>query len=514
MTDTTERASAVSDRFRLRSFLDELVARGEAEVIDTPVDLADVGAHLEERNDSAVWFTDCGGEGAHLVGNVMGSRRRLALALGVDEDELLATVLARVAQPIPPRQVASEDAPAHEVVRTGEDVDLTRLPIHLQHVDDGAPYISAALDVSMKPGGQAANIGCRRLMLRGRRETGVDLNAPSDLRAMYRQAVAEQRPVPVAFVVGSHPADYMAAMTKGGDDDEFALLGAVRGEAVPVVSAVTVDVLVPADAEYVLEGVIDPAGYVEHEGPYGEYLGYYGGVKTNPVFRVTAITSRADAVFQTATIGGRSLSRTDTAQLAAIATETTVWMALLGAVRAPVAVHAAPASGGMFHVRVALDVRYPGEARNAIAAAFGSAADIKHVVVVDPDIDVTSDEQIEWAVATRFQADRDLVVDSGFRAVPLDPSLRTFRGAKAGFDCTWGELAEAAPGVPEPPRLGPAGSADATSVTVALQDGPCRFVDLMSATGSRDGREIVRELEELVAAGHVVRDEHGRYRRA
>src|SRR5204862_4799544 len=101
------------------------------------------------------------------------------------------------------------------------------------------------------------------------------------------------------------------------------------------------------------------------------------------------------------------------------------------------AVHATPSSGGMFTLRIALRQRTPGEARNAIAAAFGSLANVKHVFVVDPDVDVFSDAQMDWAFATRFQADRDLVVQSGFRALPLDPSLEGARtGAKAGFDLT------------------------------------------------------------------------------
>src|SRR5207245_9478192 len=127
----------------------------------------------------------------------------------------------------------------------------------------------------------------------------------------------------------------------------------------------------------------------------------------------------------------------DTAQLCARRTEVTVSRALETAVRETRAVYATPSSGGMYNVRIALNQRYPGESRNAIAAVFGSMANVKHVFVVDPDIDIFSDEQMDWALATRFQADRDLVVQSGFRTLPLDPSLRGARtGAKAGFDLT------------------------------------------------------------------------------
>ena len=114
-----------------------------------------------------------------------------------------------------------------------------------------------------------------------------------------------------------------------------------------------------------------------------------------------------------------------------------IWRALETAIREPVAVYAPAATGGVYNVRIAMRQRVPGEARNAIMAAFGSQANVKNVFVVDPDIDVFSDEQMEWALATRFQPHRDLVVASGFRTLPLDPSLgEAVTGAKAGYDLT------------------------------------------------------------------------------
>jgi 3-polyprenyl-4-hydroxybenzoate decarboxylase len=153
----------------------------------------------------------------------------------------------------------------------------------------------------------------------------------------------------------------------------------------------------------------------------------------------------------------------------------------------------------------------PGEARNAIAAAFGSLVNIKHVVVIDPDIDITSDEQMDWALATRFQADRDLVVEGGFRTLPLDPSLNGGKvGGKAGFDLTWpfGTGNRMDVQVPESPKF--AGKRFAT-LEAALEDGPKYFEDLMAALASRDGREIVRQLDVLRASRGIARDELGRY---
>jgi 3-polyprenyl-4-hydroxybenzoate decarboxylase len=184
----------------------------------------------------------------------------------------------------------------------------------------------------------------------------------------------------------------------------------------------------------------------------------------------------------------------------------------MASVREPLAVHATPSSGGMYNVRVALRQRVPGDARNAIAAVFGSHAEAKHVFAFDPDIDVFSDHAADWALATRFQADRDLIVGSGFRVVPLDPSLQGARtGAKLGFDCTipFGKADALEFSVPTPPA--PKHTTRHASVADALAAGPASFLDLMAALGSKDGREIVRELDKLYAARRLGREEGGRY---
>jgi len=499
------------DRFRLRRFIEHMVERGECEVHEQPIDLIDVAAVLD-GNPRAVWFKSVGPEQAELAGNVMGSRRRLALALETDERQLLATLNCRLNNLFKPTRIASSDAPVHDVILRGDEADLCALPVHLQHGLDGAPYISASLDFALFAQTGFTNIGCRRIMLRGPRQAGIDLIAPSDLRAIYLEAAARKEPLPVAYVVGSHPADYVAAMMAVPSVDEFDVMGAVRGTSVPIVKCITNDVWVPADAEYVLEGYLDPKGHVEPEGPYGEYVGYYGLIKQNPVFHLTAITHRRDALFQTATIGGRYLAHTDTAQLTTIKTEAAAWAALESSVREPLAVYAAPATGGMYNIRLSLRQRVPGEARNAIAAVFGSRADAKHVFAFDPDIDVFVDDQVEWAFATRFQADRDLIVASGFRCVPLDPSLGGTRvGAKAGFDCTipFGRAQSLEFSVPEPPVLPQAERR--ASVRDVLTSGPASFLELMAAVQSRDGRELVRELDTLYAEGRLGRQSDGRY---
>jgi len=507
--DKTEAKTATDfERYRLRRFLAELPA-DEIEIRDDPIDLAAVAQALD-GNARAVLLRAVGPERQELAGNVTGSRSRIARAFGVAPHELLQEVRQRLANKPSIVEISGAQAPAQEIVLTGSDADLTTLPVHLQHGADGAPYISASTDFAIDPQTGWTNVGIRRLMLRGRTQAGVDLNSPSDLRAIYEASAAAGKPLPVSFVVGSHPVDHLAAVMRLPMDD-LALISALRAAPLPVVKCVSNDVRVPADAEWVLEGFIDARGHVEAEGPYGEFLGYYGAVKRNPVFHLTAITRRRDALFQTSSIGGKWLSRTDTALLNGVRTEVMVWRALETAVREPLAVHATPASGGMYTLRVKLRQRVPGEARNAIAACFGALTNVKHVFVVDPDVDIFSDEQMDWAFATRFQADRDLMVMEGMRTVPIDPSLLGSRvGAKAGFDLTWpvGAAARLDLQVPEPPRFA---GRRFPSIEAALADGPKFFEDLMSAVGSRDGREIVRALEALRAKVALDRDAEGRY---
>jgi 2,5-furandicarboxylate decarboxylase 1 len=501
-------STADLDRFRLRGFVESLPS-DELETREAHLDLADIAAALED-NPKAVMFGAVGPERHQLVGNVTGSRARIALAFGVASNELSSEIRRRLGDKVDVFEIARAQAPAQEIVLTGAQADLTALPVHLQHGDDGAPYISSAVDFVVDPATGWTNVGIRRLMLRGRQEAGIDLNSPSDLRAIYEASAATGKPLPISFVVGAHPVDHVAAVMRL-PVDELSLIAALRAAPLPVVKCVTNEIRVPADAEWVLEGYLDARGHVESEGPYGEFLGYYGSVKRNPVFHLTAVTRRRDALFQTSTIGGRSLGRTDTAPLNGVRTEVMIWRALESAVREPVAVYATTSSGGMFNLRVALRQRVAGEARNAIAACFGALPNVKNVFVVDPDIDVFCDQQMDWALATRFQPDRDLVVMSGMRTLPLDPSLVSQKvGAKAGFDLTWpfGSGGRLETRVPAPPRFD---GKRFGSLEAALAQGPKSFEQLMSAVGSRDGREIVRALEALRANAVLERDGEGRY---
>jgi len=495
------------DQFRLRTFLESLIGTDQLEIREDPIDLADIAAALH-GNGKAVWFKNVNGADLGVVGNVVGSRARMAHALGVTPDKILPEIQRRLELKPDLVELPQDEAPVQEVVLTGADADLTRLPVHVQHALDGAPYISASIDYAIDPRTGLTNSGMRRLMLRGPHEAGVDLNAPSDLRAIYQGCAARGEKLPIAFVVGAHPIDTLSATMKI-PVDELGLVASLRGGTMPVVKCRTNDIRVPADAEMIIEGYIDEKGYVEKEGPYGEYLGYYGVVKQNPVFHVTAITRRRDAVFQTATISGGHMDKTDTSNLEALRMELNVWRALETVVREPVAVYAPVSAGGSMSVRFTLRQRYPGEARSALYTVLGSVG-VKNAFALDPDIDIYNDKMFEWAFGTRYQPDKDIIIITGVRSSPLDPSLHgAMAGAKAGYDLTWPmqhasrwDLQTPTPPTYQGKRF--------PSLRAALEDGPKWFEELMAAVGSRDGREIVRELDAFRGKG-LERDDQGRY---
>ena len=491
------------DRFRLRRLVERLTELGEVEVHDEPVALADLSAVIE-ASDKAVLFRQAGPGQLEVVAGVMGSRRRVAIALGVEEKDTVREYERRLASPQQHFEVPSADAPVHEVVLTGDDIDLTRLPFHLQHDLDGGPYISSAIDFSVDPANGRPNVGCRRLMLRGRRHLTTNLTAPSDLKLTYRACVERGDRLPISFAVGSHPTSYLAA-TSRRPGNEFDLLATMRGAPVPMVRGVTNGVPAPADAEMIIEGYLDELGYRELDGPYGEFWGFYGAAHIDPVFHVTAIAMRGDVLHQSMLHGCRDMTRMEFSPMGSLHTEAAVYAALRAARIEPAAVRASDAVATGQHVRVAVDqAAAPGQARSVISALFALPG-MKHVVVVDSDIDVRNDAEVEWALSTRFRADRDLVVAAGFPGFYSDPTVSGGGTvAKVGIDATAGAPGDSMENWrPAPPRVSRARRAG--SVREALQGGPMYFREIMDALGSDDGREIVLQLDELRAEGRLTR---------
>jgi UbiD family decarboxylase len=500
------------EKFRLRRFVERLIELDEVEVHDQPVPLTQMSTIIERSGPKAVLFRQAGPERFEIAAKVAARRSRLIAAFDSTPDTIYDDFLGRFATPRKSFEIPSDEAPVHAVKILGPDVDLTRLPFHPQHEFDGSSYISSGIDYTVDPATGRTNVGSRRLSLRNRYQAGTNITAPSDLKRIAEACARQGKRLPVSFTIGQHPLDFFAA-TSRLHGDEHHMLSTVRGEPAPMVRCLTNNILVPADAEVVLEGYLDERGYFEPEGPFGEYMGYYGAIHMDPVFTCTAITMRSDPMYQTLQHGSAFvLDQTDSAVMQALNVEATAMRILRTVCREPISVNSRSLSGGSGGLRISLKQHRPGEARNAMLAIFGAIQRVKHIYAFDEDIDVTDDRQVEWAMGTRFQGDQDLLVMGGMTGMPMDPSLNGRRtGAKVGFDCTrpFGKSGQiihvrcAAKNFDGPSRF--------ETVEQALESAPMFYAHLVEAVGSSDGREVAVALDELRNRGRLGRDREGRY---
>lgn len=421
----------------LRSFLD-LVKRDRPDdfvIVSKPVDPAYeitatvVKLEREARRRPVLLFERVTGTRFPVLTNLHASRSRLAAAMGCPPEAMLRTYLAAMERPVPPRVVAA--GPVQEVVRTGAEVDLRALPQIVHHEGDAGPYFTAAISFARDPTAETWNCAYNRLMVKGRDETAIHLTVGKHLWEFHRTAEARGEPLPVALAIGVHPAIALGALAIGSiDEDERAIMGALLGEPLELVRCRTIDALAPAHAEMVLECEILP-GRRTAEGPFGEFTGYSLGERQREVVRVRAITHRRDALFHDIAV-----AHLDHLLLSTIPMEANLYRA----VRAMVPTVRAVRVPGPFTCFVAIEQRAPGQAKNAILAVLGADLYMKRVVVVDHDVDVFDDRQVTWAIATRCQPDRDLVVVGSARGSDLDPSTR-----EDGHTAKWGVDATAKP---------------------------------------------------------------------
>lgn len=356
-----------------------------------------------------------------LLSNVFATRRRCALALGMEpEAEGLALSLEyarREEELIPPQVVPPGGAPVKEVTKRGDDADIYELPVVRHHAMDPAPYIDMT-PVMKDPEGGFYNVAFLRNMVKGPRRLGVHMS-PRHNWQIHRKNEEKNRPTPVAIVVSHHPAFYLGALSVSpfGVDD-YARIGAIMGEALRLTASETWggDFLVPADAEMIIEGHVLPK-VREVEGPFGEFTGYYGPQRVRPVIEVSAITHRKDAVFQHIFTGHR-----DTWVLGGIPKEGSLFNTIKGIVPTVKAVHFPISGCCRFNCYISIDKKVDGETKQAALAALGACDFVKHVVVVDADINIYDEEEVMWALATRVQADQDVDVIKNVKGNTLDPS--------------------------------------------------------------------------------------------
>ncbi len=415
--------------YALRDWLDRLDLTERLTVLkpgaDLHFELAGIANRLDGRQAS--YFPKPGGNDVGVVSGLISNRAWMAEALGVAEDMLVPAFQDAIANPLP--TVTIENASCQEVVHDDPDLEkLLPIPTHNEH-DSGA-YITAGLAITKNPKTGVQNVAIHRLQVSGPKELGV-LLLPRHTLAFFESVEKDGGDLDIAIVVGARPATLLASQAVMPIDfDELEIAGALGGASLEVTRCLESDIVVPADAEIVIEGKI-----VAHrramEGPFGEFPQYYGEQAERHVIQVTKVTHRKDPIFHTIVGGGL-----EHLLLGAIPRETTILTTLQRnflCVR-----NAYLTMGGVcrYHLVIQVENPKPGEAKNILMAAFGAHYDIKQAIVVDADVDIHDSDKVEWAVATRFQADTDLITVHNAQGSKLDPSSREGISSKLGYDAT------------------------------------------------------------------------------
>lgn len=416
----------------LRDWLAELDRQGLLKHIRRQVspihELAAVGKKLEPAYGAL--FEAVEGSDIPVVTGLVTSRDSIAHSMGMTYPELMERYTQALGAPTPCKVVDGRGLAVKERILVGDQVDLGLLPACLHHEKDGGRYLTAALCVTKDPETGIRNVAIHRHEVRDRNHLGA-LLLPRHTNQLFTRAEAAGRPLEIALAIGVHPALLLAsqATTQLGVD-EFEIGGTLLGEPVELTRCETVDIEVPVESEIVLEGRILP-NVREDEGPFGEYPRTYGPKAPRHVIEITAITCRNRPIYHTiipATM--------EHLLLGAISREATMLQLIRQATPNVKNVHITPASGCRYHAVVQLEQKHDGEAKNAMFAAFASSTEIKHVVVVDPDIDIYDPQDVEWAIANRVQAARDVFIVPNAMGNKLDPSSRDGASDKMGVDAT------------------------------------------------------------------------------
>lgn len=414
----------------LRGWLDHLQKSGRLSVIRPGVALKFGVAAVANRLDgtAASLFISPDNHPGSVISGLLSDRSWMAEAMGVEPFELLPRFLEASEHPIAWHEV--EKAECQDVIHR-DNIDLEALlpiPTHNEH--DSGPYITAGLLIARNPASGAQNVSIHRLQVSGPARLGA-LLLPRHALNFFQQAEERGEDLEVAVAIGVDPLTLLASQAIVPiDHDELEIAGALHGRPLDVVRCLTNQVRVPARAEIVLEGRL-LAKTRELEGPFGEFPQYYGERAERHVIEVDAVTHRREPLFHTIVGGGL-----EHLLLGGIPREATLLAHLKRSFPSVRDVHLSKGGVCRYHLYVQIDKRSEGEAKNVILGALAGHYDVKHVTVVDSDVDIHNPTEVEWALATRFQADRDLVVISESQGSKLDPSAHDGVGAKMGFDAT------------------------------------------------------------------------------
>jgi 4-hydroxy-3-polyprenylbenzoate decarboxylase len=387
--------------------------------------------------------------------NLFGSMRRMAMSLGVERlDEIGERIAQMMELKVPeglvaklsllprllemgkfPPRVKGGAAPCQEVVLRGEEIDLRKLPIIKCWPEDGGPYITLPMVISRDPKRGIRNVGMYRVQLLGARDLAMHWQRHKVGAAHWREMAERNETMPVCIAIGADPPSmYSASAPLPPTVDEFLFAGFLRRAPVRLTKAVTCDLEVPAESEFVIEGYIDPSEPLVTEGPFGDHTGYYSLADLYPRVHVTAVTMRSSPVYATTIVGRPPMEDFYLGH----ATERIFLPLLKLTVPEIVDYHMPPE--GIFHnlVFVSIDKQYPGHAYKVMNALWGQGlmSLAKLIIVVDKHVNVRDPQEAWWIALNNIDPERDARFTMGPVDV-LDHSSRAFTyGSKMGIDAT------------------------------------------------------------------------------
>lgn len=398
----------------LRSFLQKIRDSGELLEIRRAVDpVRELGAVLNacERAGKAAYFHNVNGHQVPVVGALLSSPSRIALALDCSESEVRARMAAATEKPIAPKSVSS--APCQEVVI--DKPDLAKWPIPTHSPLDAGPFITAGVVIARDPESGRHNLSYNRMQIYSADRAGISMNIWRHIKAFFDKIEPKGQNLPFCVALGPDPVVMMAAAFRYAGD-EYEVAGSLRQAPIPVVRALTCDVMVPATSEIILEGEV-LAGERQMEGPMAEFTGHYSGADPKHVARITKITHRKQPIFQTMNGGGY-----EHVSVGNMITREPLLERFVKHISPRVkAVHLPPYSGG-FTAIIALENPQPGEAKNVALAAMAAHVNFKTVIVVDADVDIFDPADVMWALSTRARWDTGFAAIAGAHTNELDPS--------------------------------------------------------------------------------------------
>ncbi|MFQ5999244.1 MAG: UbiD family decarboxylase [Candidatus Bathyarchaeia archaeon] len=413
----------------LRIFLEEMEKRGEVVHVKEKVSPRFEASSIMKAFDSGpiLFFDKVKGHEAKIVANICGTRERICSAMNVSLEELYQKLIEAWKSPTPPKTV--KDGPVKEVV---EKAILSKIPVLTHFERDAGAYITSAVVSARSSDGKIENVSIHRLLVLDDNHLAIRL-VPRQLFKLWQMAKEEKRDLEVAIALGLHPTVLLAAASPAPFGvSEFGIANALLENRMRLIKCENVEAYAPAEAEIVLEGTMS----VEKEtveGPLVDITGTYDIQRSQPIIELVGMMHREDYIYQALLPSG-----SEHRLLMGLPRETMIWEAVKKVVPIVKAVNLSSGGCGWLHAVISIEKQTEGDGKNAIMATFAAHPSLKHVIVVDTDIDVFNLEEVEWAIATRFQANEDLIIIPNARGSTLDPSADQETGltTKLGIDAT------------------------------------------------------------------------------